>query len=103
MPTSSAALTRCLLLAGVVLIASCTSPEVRPPPIDPDVARAEIAKHLPPKVDNRDGWAIDIFAAFEALSIRPTTQNICPSPVSLRSRSARSRAARRAITFRCWL
>jgi hypothetical protein len=77
MPTSSALFARCVLLAGIVLAASCTSPEVRPPPIDPDVARAEIAKHLPPKVDNRDGWAIDIFAAFEALSIRPTTQNIC--------------------------
>ena len=26
---------------------------------------------------NRDGWAVDIFAAFEALSIRPTPENIC--------------------------
>lgn len=70
-------LARSFVLAGVALLSSCTNPELRPPPIDPDVARAEIAKRLPPKVANRDGWAIDIFAAFEALSIRPTTENIC--------------------------
>src|SRR6188768_1770053 len=75
MPTSP--LARCLVLVGVAVLSSCTNPELRAPPIDPDVARAEIAKRLPPKVANRDGWAIDIFAAFEALSIRPTTQNIC--------------------------
>jgi hypothetical protein len=65
------------VLAGIALMSACTSPEVRPPAIDPDVARAEIARRLPPKVDNRTGWAIDIFAAFEALSIPTTTENIC--------------------------
>jgi len=59
------------------LLAGCTSPPVREPPIDPDVARAEIAKRIQPSVKNREGWAIDIFAAFEALSIRPTAENIC--------------------------
>lgn len=47
------------------------------PPIDPDVARAEIVKRIPAATKNRDGWAIDIFAAFEALEIRPTAENIC--------------------------
>jgi Protein of unknown function (DUF1615) len=32
---------------------------------------------MPPKVDNRNGWAVDIFAALEALPIPSTTQNIC--------------------------
>jgi hypothetical protein len=32
---------------------------------------------MPPNVANRDGWAVDIFAAFEALDIRPTAENIC--------------------------
>lgn len=59
------------------LIASCSSPPVREPAIDPDVARAEIAKRILPSVKNREAWAIDIFAAFEALSIRPTSENIC--------------------------
>ena len=65
------------MLAGTILVSACTNPALREPPIDPDVARAEIAKRLPAKVSNRDAWAVDIFAAFEALSIRPTTENIC--------------------------
>jgi hypothetical protein len=68
---------RAFVLAGTVVVSACTNPSLREPPIDPDVARAEIAKRLPAKVSNRDAWAIDIFAAFEALSIRPTTENIC--------------------------
>jgi len=68
---------RSLLLVCIALLSACSNPQLRAPPIDPDVARAEIAQRLPPKVGNRDGWAIDIFAAFEALSIQPTTQNIC--------------------------
>ncbi|HEY0685378.1 MAG TPA: DUF1615 domain-containing protein [Steroidobacter sp.] len=58
-------------------LAACSAPQVREPPIDPDVARAEIAKRIPAATKNREGWAIDIFAAFEALSIRPTPENIC--------------------------
>jgi hypothetical protein len=49
----------------------------RQPAIDPDVARAQIARALPDKLRNRDGWAIDIFAAFEALHIPPTADNAC--------------------------
>ena len=59
------------------MLSACTNPQLREPPIDPDVARAEIAKRIPPKIANREAWAVDIFAAFEALSIRPTTENIC--------------------------
>ena len=70
-------LIRCFVLAGVALTSACTNPQRREPPIDPDVARAEITKRVPASVANREGWAIDIFAAFEALSIRPTTENIC--------------------------
>jgi hypothetical protein len=78
MPTSRVpALARSLALAGIALISACTNPELREPPIDPDVARAEIAKRIPPKIANREAWAVDIFAAFEALSIRPTTEHIC--------------------------
>lgn len=76
MPLDRTAL-QCALWFVVVTLAACTNPQLREPPIDPDVARAEIAKRLPAKVSNRDAWAIDIFAAFEALSIRPTTENIC--------------------------
>src|SRR4029079_4737086 len=75
--SSKRSVLRALVLAGTVLVSACTNPSLREPPVDPDVARAEIAKHLPAKVSNRDAWAGDIFAAFEALSIRPTNENIC--------------------------
>ena len=75
MPTSRLALS--FFLTAVATLSACTNPSLREPPIDPDVARAEIAKRIPPKIANRDVWAVDMFAAFEALSIRPTTENIC--------------------------
>jgi hypothetical protein len=71
------ALARSFVLAGIALMSACTNPQQREPPIDPDVARAEIAKRIPPKIANREAWAIDIFAAFEALAIRATPENIC--------------------------
>jgi hypothetical protein len=71
-------LRRGLALAGIAVLSACTSPQrAREPPIDPDAARAQIAKLIPANVENRDGWAIDIFAALEALSIRPTMENAC--------------------------
>jgi hypothetical protein len=66
-----------VVCAAVALLAACTSSKVSEPPVDPDVVRADISKRLPASVKNRDGWAIDIFGAFEALSIKPTPQNIC--------------------------
>jgi Protein of unknown function (DUF1615) len=75
MPISRPALI--LLLGAAATLAACTNPQVREPPIDPDVARADIAKRIPPKIGNREAWAIDMFAAFEALAIRPTTEHIC--------------------------
>lgn len=75
MPTSRSALS--VVLAALATLAACTNPQLREPPVDPDIARAEIVKHIPAKVSNREAWAVDIFAAFEALSIRPTTENIC--------------------------
>ena len=67
-----------IVLAATSLTA-CGTRVAREPPIDPDAARAHIVKLLPKGVDNRSGWAIDMFAAFEALEIRPTTENICAS------------------------
>jgi hypothetical protein len=66
-----------VVCAAISLLAACTSSKVSEPPVDPDVVRANISKRLPESAKNRDGWAIDIFAAFEALSIQPTPQNIC--------------------------
>ena len=66
-----------LLGLATSLLGGCRSAPPREPPIDPDVARAEIRARIPPAVANREGWAIDMFAAFEALEVRPTARNIC--------------------------
>ena len=66
-----------LLALGTALLGACSSAPPREPPIDPDLARAEISARIPATVANRDAWAIDMFAAFEALEVRPTTRNIC--------------------------
>lgn len=75
--TLRAALVRSLVLAGIALLSACSPQRTREPPINPDAAREEIARLLPANVASRDGWAVDIFSAFEALSIRPTTENAC--------------------------
>ena len=66
-----------LLAFATLLLGGCGSAPPREPPIDPDVARAEIRARIPPAVANRDGWAVDMFTAFEALDVRPTVRNIC--------------------------
>ena len=58
-------------------LAACVNPRPRPPPVDPDAVRAEIVRLMPAKVETAQGWAIDIFAAFEALKIPPTSEHIC--------------------------
>jgi hypothetical protein len=47
------------------------------PAIDPDAARAEIARLMPAGVTNREGWAVDIFAALEHLHVTPSAENVC--------------------------
>ena len=66
-----------LLALITLLLEGCSSTPSREPPIDPDVARADITARIPPTVANRDGWAIDMYAAFEALEVRPTPRNAC--------------------------
>lgn len=69
------------VLATVILptafLGGCGSAPPREPPVDPDVARAEMRARIPATVANRDGWAVDMFTAFEALEVRPTVRNIC--------------------------
>ena len=52
-------------------------PRTSGPVIDPDAARADIARRLPDKAQRRDAWAVDIFAALEALSLPATAENAC--------------------------
>ncbi|HKY20273.1 MAG TPA: DUF1615 domain-containing protein [Vicinamibacterales bacterium] len=62
---------------AAMALAACVSPPPRPPPVDPDAVRAEIVRLMPADVKTAQGWAIDIFAAFEALNIPPTSEHIC--------------------------
>jgi hypothetical protein len=78
---------RPLLLALLTLLAGCSSAPHREAPIDPDVARADIRARIPSAVTNRDGWALDIFAAFEALDVRPTARNICATVAVIQQES----------------
>lgn len=63
----------------LALIAGCTTdPSLRGPVgPSPTQARALIVQLLPSTVSDRDGWAIDIYAAFAAQEIPPTPENIC--------------------------
>ena len=66
-----------LMAGGIALLGGCSTAPPRELPVDPDVARAQIRARIPPAVANRDAWAIDMFAAFEALELRLTPRNIC--------------------------
>jgi hypothetical protein len=61
---------------AVALLAGCAVPP-RAPAIDPDAVRAEIRSLLPATVANADGWALDIYAAFEALGVPASSEHIC--------------------------
>jgi len=65
-----------LLAAAAILLAGCASPP-RPPAVDPDAVRAKIKSLMPATVANSEGWAIDIYAAFESLGVPATTEHIC--------------------------
>src|SRR5688572_7614059 len=73
------ALRACALAA---VLAGCASapeapraPEARP--MSPAEARTFIARALPQGVADRAGWATDIYAAFSAMEIPPTAENVC--------------------------
>ena len=46
-------------------------------PISATEGRALVGRLLPDGVKDRAGWATDIYAAFAALDIPPTPENIC--------------------------
>jgi len=65
-----------LVLAAVVVLGGCgTAPP--PAPMRPEDVRARIATLMPTSVPDRAGWAVDIYAAFDALRIEPSIANVC--------------------------
>jgi hypothetical protein len=63
-----------LLAAATVLLGGCWTPKA---PRNPAEVRAEIVRLLPATTSDRQGWATDITAAFAALKIEPSTENVC--------------------------
>jgi hypothetical protein len=72
---------RCLRLSVMVLtvLAGCAGspPAASPPAIGPSRARAMMDAAVPRATPDRDGWVTDMYAAFTALSIEPSHENIC--------------------------
>lgn len=65
-------------LAVLLMLAGCGSQRTQEPAArKPDEVKAEIVRLLPAKTLDRQGWATDIYAAFAAQNISPTTQNLC--------------------------
>jgi hypothetical protein len=65
-------------VAITVWLASCASgPRSTRPAVNPDQARALIEKSVPRGAADPSGWAADMTAAFSALEIEPTLENIC--------------------------
>jgi hypothetical protein len=59
------------------LLAGCASAPTGPRARAPEDVRAQIVALLPASVADRPGWALDIYAAFAALGIEPSTQHVC--------------------------
>jgi hypothetical protein len=67
---------RGLILACVAALAGCAAD--RPvPALRPAEARALMAALLPVNTADKAGWATDTYAAFAAMGIAPTRENIC--------------------------
>ncbi len=68
----------CVLAAVLATLAGCASPQrAETPAVATEPARDLILSALPPGVADRAGWADDIEAAFKALSLRATRENVC--------------------------
>lgn len=64
---------------AIAVLAGCASDERlrQTAPVRPAEARARIASLIPAGTADRQGWAADIHAAFDAMEIAPTAANIC--------------------------
>ena len=70
---------RLSVLALAILSAGCANgpPTSSPPAVSPSRARAMMNASVPRTASDRGGWVADMYAAFSALSIEPTRENIC--------------------------
>ncbi|MCE0464576.1 DUF1615 domain-containing protein [Pseudomonas uvaldensis] len=64
-------------LFSLLALAGCGSRQAQEPERQPAQVKAQIVQLLPARTVDREGWATDIYVAFAAQQIPPTTQNIC--------------------------
>ncbi|MGE8186005.1 DUF1615 domain-containing protein [Pseudomonas sp. NPDC086278] len=65
-------------VAALMLLAGCGTQRTQAPPArEATEVKAEIVRLLPAKTADRQGWATDIYAAFAAQKIDPSTENLC--------------------------
>ncbi len=66
------------VMACLIAIGGCaTRPSLQEPAFRPAEVRARIVEMLPVKMRDRESWAGDIQAAFAALEISPSNENLC--------------------------
>src|SRR3989344_723970 len=65
-------------ITALLVVAGCSSQRPQETAArKPAEVKAQIVRLLPAKTVDRQGWATDIYAAFAAQNIAPTTQNLC--------------------------
>jgi hypothetical protein len=65
-------------LPAAALLAGCAGDRITTSPtLNPAAARALIEHSLPRNVSDRAGWSADMYAAFTALTVTPSQENIC--------------------------
>ena len=66
-------------IAFAAVLAGCAVPGEAPRerPMTAVEGRAFVARYLPAKLDDRDGWAMDIWTAMNALHVGMTRENVC--------------------------
>jgi hypothetical protein len=68
---------RILSLIVLLVLAGCSSKKSEKTAVSPADVQAKIVKLMPAKVSDRQGWALDITAAFTAQDIKPSNENLC--------------------------
>lgn len=64
-------------IVSLLTLAGCGTRLAQEAPPNPAEVRAKIVRLMPAKTPDRQGWATDIYAAFAAQDIPPTTENLC--------------------------
>ena len=65
-------------LLPALLLYGCAGDQPKSaPPVKPADAKALIEQSLPRTVRDRPGWTTDMYAAFTALTVSPSSENVC--------------------------